>query len=96
MSSIITPFKNGHLTALDSENLEEIVVEALRFALFVVRILPIFAESLGAAANFIPSQAHPACIPARPALGKGRLRVWAVADTPPPRPSPAHLPICTA
>ena len=40
--------------ALDPEDLEEVVVEALRFALLVGRLPPLVGEGGGANANFIP------------------------------------------
>src|SRR5690606_27447974 len=51
-------FVNGNLPALDAENLEKIVVEALAFALFVMGILPFFAERFGSAFDLIPAKPH--------------------------------------
>src|SRR3546814_8473636 len=55
-------FIDGDRAALDAENVEEVVVKALRFALFIMDVLPFLAERLGAAFDFVPTQSHAAPI----------------------------------
>ncbi len=45
-------------SALHCEHVEEGVVEALRFAFLIGRVLPVFGEDSGANANFVPQKAH--------------------------------------
>ena len=42
------------------EHVEEGVIETLRLALLVGRVLPVFSEGSGAGANLVPRQAHQA------------------------------------
>jgi hypothetical protein len=48
----------GDGLALDAENLEEIIVEALGFTLFIMGVLPFLRKRLGAPFDFIPAQTH--------------------------------------
>jgi len=51
-------FVAGDGAALDAEDVEEVVVEALRLALFVMGGLPVLAEGAGAALYLIPTEPH--------------------------------------
>ena len=57
-----TEADSGNGSAQDSEYLEKVTSGKLRFALFVVGILPVFAERLGAPFDFIPAQSHAASL----------------------------------
>ena len=48
----------GYRAPPDAENIEELVVEALRLALLVRRVPPLVGESGGTGTNFVPGQAH--------------------------------------
>src|SRR3546814_20423510 len=71
-------FIDGDRAALDAENVEEVVVKALRFALFIMGVLPFLAERLGAAFDFVPTQSHAAPIVAPDARRTdwGRQALW--------------------
>ena len=51
-------FVPGYGAAFDTENLEEIIVEALRLAFFVARGCPLTGKGCGSGAYFVPGQSH--------------------------------------
>ncbi len=54
----------GNLTTAFPKDLKELVVEALRLALLVRGVLPVFGKDGGAVAHLVPRQAHQAAPPA--------------------------------
>ena len=52
-SKISRVYADFESAALDAEALKEIVVKALRFALFIVGIFPVLGEPCAADTNFI-------------------------------------------
>ena len=51
-------FVPGYGATFDTENLEEIIVEALRLAFFVARGCPLAGKGCGSSAYFVPGQSH--------------------------------------
>ena len=44
--------------SLDTEDIEEVVIEALRLAFLIGRVLPLLGKRDGANTDFIPGEAH--------------------------------------
>jgi hypothetical protein len=51
-------FKCGYAAAADTEDLKKFVVEGLRFASFVIGVLPLLGKASGAGADFAPTEVH--------------------------------------
>src|SRR3546814_17456017 len=51
---------------IDAEDVEELVIEALRLTLFVMRVLPPLRKAARPPANFLPTEPHPVPPPPSP------------------------------